>query len=111
RSHQLNMLDSNRPARYGALSYRGRLLVGMKFQPPKEQPALVVLRSADTPDSERVIVDPTQLDARGGTSIDFYAPSLDGKYVAVSMSKGGSESGDVRVHEVATGSALDDVVP
>jgi len=108
---QLTKLYSNRSARYGALSYRGGLLFGMKFQPPKEQPALVVLRSADTPDSERVIVDPTQLDAKGGTSIDFYAPSLDGKYVAVSMSKGGSESGDVHVYEVATGSPLDDVVP
>src|SRR4029077_9650619 len=44
------------------------------------------------------------------TEIDFYQPSLDGRYVAVSLSTGGSESGDVHVYEVATGRPLPDVI-
>src|SRR5208282_420879 len=60
---------------------------------------------------ERVVVDPNQLDSKGTTAIDFYVPSTDGKLVAVSLSKGGSESGDVHVFEVATGKPLADVIP
>ena len=41
----------------------------------------------------------------GTTAIDWYVPSPDGKLVAVSLSKGGSESGDVHVYDVETGSA------
>jgi len=71
----------------------------------------VTLKSADVPASDRAIVDPNQIDAKGGTEIDFYEPSVDGKYVAVSLSKGGSESGDVHVYDVATGRTLADVIP
>ena len=56
-------------------------------------------------------MDPIQLDPSGGTAIDFYVPSRNGKYVAVSLSKGGSESGDVHIYESATGKSLPDVVP
>ena len=48
--------------------------------------------------SERVVIDPTQLDSSGTTVIDFYVPSIDGKYVAATLSKAGSESGDVHVY-------------
>jgi prolyl oligopeptidase len=108
---QLKQLYSQASARYARLDFRGGVLFAMKFQPPKEQPALVALPSVDDPGSESVIVDPNRLDATGGTSIDFYRPSIDGKYVAVSLSKGGSESGDVYVYATADGHALDDVVP
>ncbi len=108
---QLKQLYTQASARYAKLHYRSGVLFAMKFQPPKEQPALVALRSVDDPGSESVIVDPNRLDATGGTSIDFYTASTDGKYVAVSLSKGGSESGDVYVYETADGRALDDVVP
>jgi prolyl oligopeptidase len=100
---QLKQLYTQASARYAKLHYRSGVLFAMKFQPPKEQPALVALRSADDPGSESVIVDPNRLDATGGTSIDFYTASTDGKYVAVSLSKGGSESGDVYIYETADG--------
>lgn len=96
---------------YFALAYRRDTLFALKDQPPKEQPLLVALHSPDDPGSERVVVDPNQLDAKGTTAIDFYVPSTDGRYVAVSLSGGGSESGDVHVYEVAGGRALPDVVP
>jgi prolyl oligopeptidase len=108
---QLKQLRSYPSPRYRALTYRGGLFFALKQQPPKEQPFLVTLESPDDPASERSVVDPNQLDAQGTTAIDFYVPSTDGKLVAVSLSKGGSESGDVHVFEVATGKPLADVIP
>src|SRR5439155_9336816 len=95
---QLKQLFAKQSARYSALTWRGGLLFAMKHQPPNEQPVLVTLRSADDPESEHVVIDPNQLDPKGGTGIDFYIPSHNGTYVAVSISKGGSESGDVHVY-------------
>ena len=69
------------------------------------------MSSADDPGSEKVIVDPNQLDPKGTTAIDFYVPSLDGRLVAVSLSEGGSEEGTVHVYEAATGKELPDVIP
>ena len=63
----------------------------------------MTLASPDDTASERVILDPNQLDNTGGTAIDFYQPSTDGKYVAVSLSQGGSESGDVHVYRRGDG--------
>lgn len=96
---------------YYALVRRGALLFGMKDQPPKNQPMLVSLRSIDDLSSERVIVDPNELDPSGGTSIDFFEPSAEGARVAVSLSKGGTESGAVHFYDVATGRELPDVLP
>src|SRR5690242_4003553 len=86
------LLSYPSPAYYG-LAYRSDVLFAMKSQPPKEQPFLITLESPDKPASERVVVDPNRLDARGTTAIDFYVSSTDGKLVAVSLSEGGSESG------------------
>jgi prolyl oligopeptidase len=82
----------------------------LKEAPPKQQPMLVTRSESADPASEHVVVDPNSLDPSGGTTIDFYAPSPDGKLVAVSLSKGGSESGDVHVFEVASGKPRPDVV-
>lgn len=91
-------------------------LFALKFQPPKQQPFLVVMSPPDKARTEadlkeRVLVDPTTIDAKGRTTIDWYVPSPDGKLVAVSMSEGGSENGTVRVFEVETGKEQGDVVP
>jgi len=107
----LKRLQSDPSPRYFGLVYRGDVLFAMKRQPPKEQPALVTLESPDAPRSGHVVVDPNQLDSKGTTAIDFYVPSTDGKYVAVSLSHGGSESGDVHVYEIAHGAPLADVIP
>jgi prolyl oligopeptidase len=100
---ELKRLYSQPTPSYFALQTRPGLLFAMKIQPPHEQPLLVTMKSADQLDSERVLLDPNQLDAAGGTEIDFFVPSLDGKFVAVSLSKGGSETGDIHVYETATG--------
>jgi len=95
---------------YFSLVSRPGILFAMKFQPPKQQPLLVTLASADDLKSERVGIDPNVLDAKGTTAIDWFVPSLDGKRVAVSLSKGGSEDGTLRFYETATGKALPDTI-
>src|SRR6266581_3206962 len=95
---------------YFSLVSRPGILFVMKFQPPKQQPLLVTLASADDLKSEKVGIDPNVLDAKGTTAIDWFVPSLDGKRVAVSLSKGGSEDGTLRFYETATGKALPDTI-
>jgi len=108
---QLKQLLSYPSPRYRSLAHRRELFFALKQQPPKEQPFLVTLASPEDLSSERIVVDPNQLDTRGTTAIDFYVPSNDGKLVALSLSQQGSESGDVHVFNVATGKPLDDVIP
>ena len=95
---------------YSSLVSRPGILFAMKFQPPKQQPILVTLASADDLKSEKVVLDPNVLDAKGTTAIDWFVPSLDGKYVAVSLSKGGSENGSLRIYETAMAKALPDTI-
>jgi prolyl oligopeptidase len=108
---RVGQIANFRCSSYGSLVARGGLLFALKNEPPKQQPFLVTLASADAPASERVLVDPNAIDAKGSTAIDFFVPSLDGKLVAVSLSEGGSEAGSVSVWEVASGRKLADVIP
>ncbi|ADO72691.1 Peptidase, S9A (Prolyl oligopeptidase) family [Stigmatella aurantiaca DW4/3-1] len=99
------------PAYFGLMK-AGDTLFALKSQPPRQQPLLVVLGSVEDVASERILLDPMEVDPSGHTSIDFYEPTLDGQKVAVSLSKNGTESGDVSVYDVATGKPLaDEVVP
>ena len=108
---QLAKLYGSASSSYSALRYRGGVLFALKSQPPKEQPLLVWMKSANDPGGEKVVVDPNQIDAKGGTEIDFYVPSHDAKLVAVSLSQGGSERGDVHVYDALNGKPLADVIP
>ena len=95
---------------YSALVARSGVLFGLKFQPPKQQPMLVRLTSPNDLKSEKVLVDPNQLDSKGTTAIDWFVPSLDGKKVAVSLSKGGSEDGTLHFYDGETGTELGDTI-
>ncbi len=95
---------------YSGLVSRPGILFASKFQPPKQQPMLVTLASADDLKSEKIVLDPNALDAKGTTAIDWFAPSRDGKYVAISISQGGSEDGTLHIYETATGKALPDSI-
>jgi prolyl oligopeptidase len=106
----VQLTHSDSPEYYGLSYHRGHYFA-MKQQPPKEQPFVVLLPTLVDTKAERVVVDPNAIDPTGGTSIDWFAPSLDGSYVAVSLSKGGSEDGTLHVYEAATGRALEDVIP
>jgi len=96
---------------YFSLAYRPDGLFAMKREPPKQQPFLVILKSADDLDSERIVIDPNVLDSKGSTSIDWFVPSHNSELVAVSLSTGGSESGDVHIYETSTGREVFEVIP
>ncbi len=61
---------------------------------------------------ERLLVDPEKLTTADGThfSIDYFQPSLDGKYVAYGISPGGSEDSVMRILETSSGKVLPDVI-
>jgi prolyl oligopeptidase len=94
-----------------ALAYEGNHLFALEESPPKQQRILVDLGNVAAssgvagirPAGERVILDPNVLDPSGKTTIDFFVPSPDGRIVAVSLSKDGTESGDIHLIDVATG--------
>jgi prolyl oligopeptidase len=108
---RLKQLVSDSSASYYDLQFRAGRLFAMKYEPPKQQPMLVVLRDADDPDSAKVVFDPNVASEKGAIAIDFFVPSFGGKYVAVALSRNGSEDADAHVFEVETGRELLDTVP
>jgi prolyl oligopeptidase len=96
---------------HGSLTLRGNQLFALRNQPPKQQPFLIVMPFPGQPNEARVLVDPNEMDKKAHVAIDWFVPSPDGKLVAVSLSKGGSESGDVHVFDVASGKQVDVVIP
>jgi prolyl oligopeptidase len=108
---ELFRYDDAQPARYVRIEIQGGAIFALKRDPKKQHDVLVELPAPLGKMGDRVIVDPDALDPKHSTSIDFFVPSRDGKHVAVSMSTGGSERGDVHVFETATGKQLSDYVP
>lgn len=96
---------------YGGLRYAGGKYFAMKNQPPKEQPFLITFDSLRGLDQARVLFDPNSVDAQGTTSVDWFEPSPDGKLIAISLSHGGSEVGDVSTFDTATGKKVFETVP
>jgi prolyl oligopeptidase len=108
---RVTKIMSKRSPSYWSVQFRGGKFFAMKDQPPKQQPMLIVLTSLDDIGTARVIVDPNTIDASGGTAIDWYEAAPDGRLVAVSMSVGGTEAGDVHIFDTATGRKVHEVVP
>src|SRR5262249_34904734 len=109
---RVKTLLSWKSPRYFALTEAGGTLFGMKAQPPRLQPMLIAFAAVSAPSPERTVLDPVVLAPSGHSSIDWFEPSHDGRRLAVSLSKGGSETGDVHVYDAATGTELaEDVVP
>ncbi len=108
---QLQELLGGSSTDYYSIKLVNGTIFALKFQPPKEQPLFITLESLDDPSTEKIILDVTELDSEATTSIDFYVPSTDGKLVAISLSKKGSEIGDIYILDLATGEMLEDVVP
>jgi len=106
-------------ARIGALSQAGTLVysvqrVGsqvfyLKLAPGDEIEKLYVRNGFQG--TERLLVDPARLTA-GDThfALDYFIPSLDGKYLAYGVSPGGSEESVLHIMEIATGRVLADSI-
>ena len=95
---------------YSSLVARGERLFALKTHPPRQQSFLVVMPGPLRPADERIVVDPEDIDPDGGTTIDWYVPSPDGKRVAVSLSSGGSEQGDLHIFDTDAGASVGEVV-
>jgi len=83
----------------GRIFYEGR-------KPGENQFKLYTRTGWEAP--ETLLLDPDTLKGADGApvAINFFAPSPNGKYVAVGVSHGGSENATIRVLEVATGKDL-----
>ncbi len=106
---RLTELISQASPSYGDLKSGGGRLFARYNDPAKQQVMLAVM-AADT-SQPRVFLDPNVIDPTGGTAIDWYVPSLDGQRVAVSLSRGGSEDGDLHLFDVVSGREIGEVIP
>lgn len=106
---RLMALTTTTPASYADLLGIGGRLFARYTDPSKQQTMLAVMRPDGS--ERRTFLDPNTLDPSGGTAIDWYVPSPDGRRVAVSLSRGGSEDGDLHVFDVETGRQIDEVIP
>jgi prolyl oligopeptidase len=94
----------------GAPSIRGHRLFSLDRWGEHEQ-AVLVVRSLDDTSEPRVLLDPHGLTGDVTASLDWYAPSVDGRLVAFGTSAGGDERSTLGVLEVATGERLADKIP
>jgi prolyl oligopeptidase len=108
---KLEKYISESSPRYYSLHAAGGAVFAMYFDPARQQPSLRMLGPELDPAKARTILDPNVLDQGGATAIDWYVPSHDGKRVAVSLSKGGSEDGSLHVFDTATGEQVGEVIP
>lgn len=93
---------------HGGLVARPGMVFALKFQPPKQQRLLVSLASVDELTSERVVLDPNELEPKGQVAMDWFVPSPDGKLIAVCLSEHGSEDGTLHFFRTETGERLPD---
>ncbi|HEV8020082.1 MAG TPA: hypothetical protein VGP41_02390, partial [Candidatus Lustribacter sp.] len=80
-------------------------------QKPGENLPKVYVRPASG-GAERVLIDPSRLtsDTAKHYTVDYFAPSYDGAYVAYGISEGGSEESVLHVIETANGRILPDAI-
>ena len=103
-------ISETSPAYY-LLSAKGSYVFALYNDPAKQQPMLVRLNANANPASRKVVLDPNAIDPKGLTAIDWYVASPDGKRVAISLSKNGSEDGTLHVYDVASGDEIDQPIP
>jgi prolyl oligopeptidase len=108
---RITNLITKRPASFGGLIWCGGRYFAMRFDPSKQQPDLVVLDSIAPDSRPRVLVELMKLDPSGGTAMDWFVPSQDGRKVAISLSKGGSEEGTLHIYDVASSREIGEVIP
>ncbi len=95
------------PSHSGLVSRQERLFA-LKFQPPKQQRLLVTLTSVYDLKSEKVVLDPNEIEPKGQVAMDWFVPSPDGKLIAVCLSENGSEEGTLHFYRTETGEHLPD---
>ena len=97
------------PSHTGLVARPG-LLFALKFQPPKQQRLLVTLTSVNDLASEKVVLDPNEIEPKGQVAMDWFVPSPDGKLIAVCLSEHGSEDGTLHFYRTDRGEHLPDQI-
>jgi prolyl oligopeptidase len=110
-AEELKQMSEETAASYSSRQKRGDRVFALRFKPPQQQPVLIHFPSEDRLFPRTTILDLNVLNTNGTTAIDWFVPSWDGKFVAVSLSEGGSEDGSLHFYEAATGRKLPDVIP
>ncbi len=100
---RITQILSAKTISYGSVTLRGGKCFAIKKEPPRQQPFIVMMNSVNDVSDARIIVDPNKLDASGTTSVDWYKVSPDAKWLAVSLSNGGSEVGNLSLYDIETG--------
>jgi len=93
-----------------SLVARPGILFALKFQPPKQQRLLVTLTSPNDLASEKIVLDPNDIEPKGQVAMDWFVPSPDGKLIAVCLSEHGSEDGALHFYRTDTGEPLPDQI-
>lgn len=93
-------IKSEKTKNYYAAQRVGKKSYFLTFQPPKEQSFLVEIDPDGDLESQRVLLDPELLDENGSVAIDWFKVSPNGQYVGASLSKGGSEVGDLHIFDL-----------
>jgi prolyl oligopeptidase len=111
--HDIRNPKEKQGAVESSLDFRGGHFFYLQLDRTVQQQAVLMtstgLGTPGTPPADaRVLLDPTKLDPRGHTSIDWYAPSLDGSLVAVGIAVGGSERSALTVFDTTTGKQVGD---
>jgi len=110
-AHRLEEITKRGYSFYVGFRSAGERLFALKFDSRRERPRLIVWDSDQELDRERVLLDSAKL-ARPGTTVNFdlVVPSPDGRLLAVCLSEGGTEEGDLRLVDVESGKRLRDVI-
>ena len=66
-----------------------------------------VLMTVDPDGTQRLLIDPMELDSSGTTTLDAWQPSKEGELLAYQLSEGGDEESTLRVIDVSTGALVD----
>jgi prolyl oligopeptidase len=106
---RVKSLDNAGPVVYSLQVWGGHYFY-LKVEGGSDNRRLYVRDAMDAP--ERLLVDPEKLTTGDGKhfSIDYFQPSLDGKYVAYGISPGGSEDSVLHILETSGGKVLPDVI-
>ncbi len=99
------MVTATSPA-YDTLQAAGPFVFARYHDPKFQQTMLVRMDATANPATRAMVLDPNTLDKSGHTEIDWYAASPDGRKVAVSLSRDGSEDGTLHVYDVTTGAEI-----
>src|SRR5580704_9191773 len=86
----------------------GKYYFYMRRDGLQNQPVLYVREGVDGKD--RVLIDANLLAADGTVALDWYQPSVHGKYLAYGTSQSGSEMSTLHIVETKTGNLLPDTI-